>query len=96
VERAFDAGAVVVAEIADVVDHELKVLFGHFFMAEHDFAPRVAGLRKTAEVHDDFEEVNAALGFVQRLDNARRERLKQQVQVVGDDLFVWKDCFRGS
>ena len=30
VERALDAGAVVVAELADVVDHELDVVFGDF------------------------------------------------------------------
>src|SRR4029078_365000 len=90
VQRALDAGAVVIAEIADVVDHELQVVFGDLFMAEHHFAAGGAGLGQPAEVHHDLKQVGAAFGRAQRLDDARRESIEQQVEVIGDDLFVGK------
>ena len=42
-ECALDAGTVVVAEIADVVDDVLEVLLGDLGFGEHDFAARIAG-----------------------------------------------------
>jgi hypothetical protein len=87
VERAFDAGAVVGAEIADVVDHKLEVLFGHLSAREDDFAARVARLWEAPEVHHDFEEVHTALALAQRFDDVRRQRFEQQIEVVRNDLF---------
>ena len=91
VEGALDAGAVVIAEVTDVLDDELEVLFRHFFVAEHDFAAGVARLGQTAEIHDDLEQVGPAFGRAQSFDDARWESIEQEVEVVGDDLFVRED-----
>jgi hypothetical protein len=71
-----------------VIDDPLEVFFGDLFVGEHDFAARIARLRKAAEVHHHFEEINAPFGFAQKVNDARGERIEQEVEVVSDDLFV--------
>ena len=87
-EGALDAGAVVVAEVADAVGDELEVFFGDFFAAEDDFAAGVARFGQASEVHDDFEEVGSAFLGAQSFDDAWREGIEEEVQVVGDDLLI--------
>lgn len=95
-EGALDAGAVVAAEVADAVSHELEVVFGDFFAGEDDLAAGVAGFGKAAEVHDDFEEVGTAFFGTQGLDDARWKGIEEEVEVVGDDLLVGKGCGRNG
>jgi hypothetical protein len=87
VQRPFDTGAVVVAKVADVFGDVLEVLFGDLAVAEHDFAAGVARLREAAKVHDDFEQVDAAGLLAQEFADVGGQRLKQQIEVVGDDAF---------
>lgn len=89
-QRPLNAGAVVVPEIADPVDHELKVGVRNLFVAEHDFAPGIAGFRQPPEVHDDLKQPLAAALLAQFFLDAWGQRIEQQVQVVRDDLFEWK------
>ncbi len=93
VERALDAGAVVVAEVADVVDDEVEVVFGHLAVAEHDFAAGVAGLGQAAKVHHDLEQAAAHLRRLEPFPEGRRQRRQQEVEVIGDDA-LGKDADR--
>ena len=68
-QRALDAGAVVLAEIAHVLDHHLQVGQRDLVLAQHHLAVAKARLRQAAQVHHDFEQVALALGFFQRLCN---------------------------
>ena len=64
-ERAFDAGAVVGAEVADVVDDVLEVVAGGLFGAEAEFAVGEARFGQAAEVHDDFDEIAGAVELLE-------------------------------
>jgi len=86
VEGALDAGAVIEAEFADVVDDVEEVVLGDFLVGEDDFAAGVASLGQAAEVHDDFEEAGAALGLAQDVADAGGQGIKKKIEVVGDDL----------
>ena len=67
VERPLDAGAVVVAERADVVDDVLDVLFGDLALEQLGLAAAAeARLRRAAEVHHDLDHVRA-LGSARKL-----------------------------
>src|SRR5262249_52110910 len=59
VQRALDAGAIVVAELADVGDDVIEVGLGHFDVAEHHLPAGIARLRKAAQIHDDLEQFAA-------------------------------------
>ena len=72
-QGAFDAGAVVGAEVADVVDDVLQVVTGGLFWAEADFAVGEACFRQTAQVHDDFDQITGPAEFLQRGANALRQ-----------------------
>lgn len=89
-ECAFDAGTVVVAEIADVVDDVLEVLLGDLGFGEHDFAARIAGSGKAAEIEDDFQEALATARFAHFIANEWGQGIEKQIKVVGDDLFEWE------
>lgn len=86
-EGALNASTVVIAKVADVLDHPLEVIFGDFVVAEHDFAARVARLGEAAKIHHDFEQPGTARLIVERFADARREGIEEEVEVVGDDLF---------
>src|SRR5690606_14829489 len=82
-QRAFDAGAVVGAELADGRDDVIDVGAGHCLVGEVDGAPREARLGQASEVHDDLEEpVGVERG--QSLSERLGEGGEQQVQVVGE------------
>jgi hypothetical protein len=55
VERALDAGAVVLAEAADARDDVLEVFVGDRFLRELLGAAGVAGFGEAPEVDDDLE-----------------------------------------
>ena len=96
VQRALDAGAVVVAERADVVDDVLDVLLGHLALEQHLLAAAAeARLGRAAEVHDDLDQV--ALGR-QRAQIASPisggSAIEQRLEVVG--AFGWCRSGRSS
>src|SRR6185312_9143867 len=41
-ERAFDAGAVVIAKVTDVLDNIIDICLGHFLAAQHHFVAGIA------------------------------------------------------
>ena len=84
VQRALDAGAVVLAELADARDDVVDVALRDLALAEHDLAAGEAGLRQAAEVHDDLEQLVLVGAVAQRVADVRRQRVEQQVEVVGD------------
>ena len=73
-QRALDAGAVVLAELADARDDVVDVLDGDLALGQHELAPGVAGFRLAAEIHHDFEEVRGVAGIAQRPADMRRHR----------------------
>jgi hypothetical protein len=85
VEGALDAGAVVGAGLANVVDDELGVVLGDLIPTQHHFAAGYA-LQEPPEVHHDPEEVGPSFQGSQLLaepgGSASRVR-----RGVGDDLF---------
>ena len=87
VERALDAGAVVVTERADVVDHVLDVLRLDLAVEQDLLAATAeAGLRPAAEVHDDLDDAAYALEGAHALADLGRQRLEERLEVVGHGL----------
>jgi hypothetical protein len=84
VQRALDACAVVLAEVADARDGVLDVTLCHLPLAEHDLAVRVPGLRKSPQVHDYLEEFVLIGAVADGLANMRRQGVDEKVQVVCD------------
>ena len=85
VQRALDAGAVVVAEGAHVVHHVLDVL-GRDLAIDEDLlttgAPET-GLRSATQVHDDLDDVGQARHLPQTVGELRRQGVEQGLQVIG-------------
>ena len=81
-EGPLDAGAVVVAEQADVLDHEGKVGLDHLAIEKADLRIREASLGTAAEVHDDLDECVAVGQGVDRVHDLGRQRPEQGVEVV--------------
>src|SRR5690606_7892514 len=84
VERALNAGAVVVAEFTDVRDDVLDVALGHLPFAEHDLPAGEPRLRQAPQVHDHFQQLVSVRTVADRLADVRRQRVQQQVQVIRD------------
>ena len=82
VERPLDAGPVVVAERADVLDDEGDVGVGDLALEEHHLRIGEAGLGPTTEVHDDLDQRLAILEPVHGLDDLGRDGCEQGVEVV--------------
>ena len=83
-ERALDAGAVVVAEGADVVDDVLQVGLDDLALEEHGLAAAAeASLRAPAEVHHDLDQVALRRQGLQGGDELGRQGGEQSVEVVG-------------
>ena len=64
--------------------------------AERGFAAPVAGLGLAAQVHHHFEQVDAVVQPLERVNDVGRQSGQQGVQVVGDNVlapiayyFVW-------
>ena len=86
-ERALDAGTVVVTERAHVIDHVLKVV-GLDLAIEQDLfatAPE-ARLREATEVHHDLDDVTHALQLAHATGDRRRERVEERLEVVSHRL----------
>ena len=81
-ERPLDAGAVVVAERADVLDDVGDVRLGDLALEEAHLRIREARLGPPAQVHDDLDERIAVRQGVDRGDDLRRQRREQGVEVV--------------
>ena len=81
-ERPLDAGAVVVAERADVVDDVRDVGLGDLALEQRHLGIREARLRPAAEVHDDLDQRLAVGQRVDGVDDLRRQRREQRVEVV--------------
>ncbi len=83
VERTLDAGPVVVAEHADVVDDVRDVGVGDLAVEQVLLAGREARLRPAAEVHHDLEQVGTVREAAQPIADLRRQRLHEGIEVVG-------------
>jgi hypothetical protein len=82
VERPLDAGAVVVAEQADVLHDEGDVGVVDLAIEEHHLRIGEAALRPAPEVHDDLDQRLAILERVHGIDDLGWERREQSVEVV--------------
>jgi hypothetical protein len=84
VERALDAGAVVLAERADVVHDVLDVTVDDLAL-EQDLLPAApeARLRTAAQVHDHLDEIPIGGQLLDGGDDLGRERGEECVEVVG-------------
>ena len=89
VQRALDAGAVVVAELADALDDVVEVVARHFGVAERDLVALVARLREPAEVHARFpgarHDCQVRSG---RPSMMRRENREQIFEIIGHFVLV--------
>ena len=83
VERPLDAGAVVVAEDADVVDDVRDIGLGDLPVEQVLLAGREPRLRPAAEVHHDLEQVGPVGEPSQAITDLGRECLHQGIEVVG-------------
>ena len=83
VERALDAGAVVVPEHPDVVDDVRDVRLRDLALEEGHLARRVAGLGLAAQVEDDLDQRLPVGQGVDRLHDLRRQRREEDVEIVG-------------
>ena len=84
VERPLDAGAVVVAEDADVVDDVLDVRLGDLAVEQRHLAVGEAGLGPAAEVHHDLDQLGrigqrAGRPAGRRAAAPRRSRLRSSI-----------------
>ena len=83
-ERALDAGAIVLAERADVVDHVLDVLLGHLALEQHLLATATeTRLGRPAEVHDDLDHVALGGNCADTVGDLGRQRHEQGLEVLG-------------
>ncbi len=81
-ERPLDAGAVVVAESADVVDDVLDVGFGDLAFEQGHLAVGGARLRPAPQIHHDLDEVRRIRQGMHRLHHIGREGREKQIQIV--------------
>jgi hypothetical protein len=84
VQRPLDAGAVVVAEVADPFDDVVQILGRNRLGPEEDLAAGQTRLRLAAEVHDDFEELVALGQGLERFADLGWQDFEQEAEVVGN------------
>ncbi len=72
-QRALDAGPVIIAKAADAGDNILDVLFRHFPLVEDDFAIQKTGFRRSAQVQHDFNQLFEVFLSAQFLTGLRRQ-----------------------
>jgi len=82
VERPLDAGPIVVAEGADVVDHVLDVGLADLAIEERHLAVDEARLGSPAEVHDDLDQLRRIGQVADRREDVGRKSVEEQTQVV--------------
>ena len=81
-ERPLDAGAIVIAERADVLHHEGDVDIGDLAIEERHLRVGEAGLRPTAKVHHDLDQRFAIRKRVDGGHDLGRQGREQGVEVV--------------
>ena len=81
-QRALDAGAVVVAELADVVGDVLQVGGRNGMVCEQYLASRHASLGLAAQVEDDLEQLARVDALVQGPCQVRRQRTREQLDFL--------------
>ncbi len=94
-ECAFDAGAVVVTEFADMVDHVLEVCAGNFVSAKDNFVAGKTGVGQPAQIHDDLKQILTPVRRGEGFPDLGRQRSEEFVQIVGDDL-AGRGCIAGG
>src|SRR5216683_2877379 len=82
VEGALDAGAVVVAELADVVGDVFEVRCRNRAVREQHLAPRHACFRLPAEVEHDLEQLAGICALVQRARQVGGQRARQELDLL--------------
>ena len=82
VQGARDAGAVVVAELAQVAHDLFQLGGGDLGVGQFEFALAVARARPAAEVEHDFQQGVEVVFSLNRAANRRRQRLQQRVYVA--------------
>ena len=82
-EGALDAGAVVLAEVADALGDELEVVDGDVAALDGHLAVEEAGGGGTAEVEDDFEQLVEVVLGAQGHGDPRRQHGEELLQFGG-------------
>ncbi len=83
-QRAFDAGAVVGAEVADAADDHLQVFRRGLRITQIDLAVGEARFGQPAQVQHHLDQIGHMIRFLQGALDALRQDVEQQVQVIGD------------
>ena len=83
VEGALDAGAVILAEVADALGDELEVVGGDVAALDHHLAVEETGGGGTAEVEDDFEQLVEVVLGAQGQGHPRRQHREELLQLGG-------------
>ena len=91
-QGALDAGAVVAAEGADVLDDVVDIGLDDLPVEEHLLAVREARLRTAPKVEHHLQQVRTVGEAAQARHDLGRQRLEQRVQVVGRLLRVHRRC----
>src|SRR5258708_23109264 len=81
-ERPFDAGAVIAAELADARDHIREILRRHLAVRELLLAAGEPRLRDAPEIHDDLEDAVEALERADPLAEVGGKGIEDRVEVV--------------
>jgi hypothetical protein len=88
VQRALDAGAVVLGEAADPRHHVRQVVARHRLARQVLDPAREAGLGGPAEVEHHLQQLVQPGPRLERGAHRRRHHRQQQVEVVGDPDFA--------
>ncbi len=82
-QGALDAGAVVVAKVADALGDVLEVVVGHLDGVEDDLAVGEPGLGLASQVEHDLKEIAALLRAQPHGDgDAWRKRFNEEVELL--------------
>src|SRR2546423_11354995 len=91
-QRALDAGAVVVAELADVVGNVVEIGRRHRVICQQDLATWNARLGLPAKVKDDLQQLARIDSLMEGAGEVGRQRTGQQLDLLvpigGADLSV--------
>ncbi len=89
VQRALYAGAVVVAEHADLRYHRLEIGFGNFGVAQFELETGEARLWRTAQVQDDLDQLLEIGTVAERGLRALGQDRKESVEVIDYTFGRW-------